>query len=97
MATVGKPALAVGPRTAIGALLGFTLACALAGLYVHLGPQAPGENLIVALMAMLPLWLAGWACAYLPATTWRAAGWLLAANLLAQALLWLARAAGGAA
>lgn len=87
MATVRKSGLAVGPRTVIGAVLGFALACALAGLYVHLGPQSPAENLIVALMGMLPLWLAAWACAYLPATAWRALGWLLGANLLAQLAL----------
>lgn len=78
-------------RTFAGLLLGFTLACALGGLYTVLGPQAHGDNLIVALLAMLPLWIAAWSLAYAGRSAARAWAWLGMLNLAAYGLLWLAR------
>jgi hypothetical protein len=74
-----------------GILLGFTLSAAMAGLYALLGPQAVGENLIIAVVAMFPAWIASWSFAYVPASAGRVWGWLLLGNVIAYGMLWLAK------
>lgn len=78
-------------RTIAGIVLGFTLSCGIGGLYTVFGPQAHSENLIVALMVMLLIWIAAWASSYAVASASRAWGWLLAANLVVHVLLWVSR------
>lgn len=82
-------------RSCAGALLGFTLACALAGLYAVLGPQARADDLVVAVMVMFPLWIAAWTSAYTTRSATRAWLWLGAANLVSFLLLALARSSQG--
>lgn len=81
-------------KTLAGALLGFTLALALAGLFAWVGPGgigAPQKNQFV-MWLIAPLWMAIFSLVYLLRSGARALLWLGGANLLAYALLFAARA-----
>ncbi|MDC8758405.1 hypothetical protein [Janthinobacterium fluminis] len=78
-------------KTLAGAVLGWTLALALAGLFAWFGPDgiaAPQKSQFVMWM-IAPIWMLVFSFVYLFRSGARAVLWLAAANLLAYALLYL--------
>lgn len=91
----GKPARPASIRadwwskTLAGAVLGWTLALALCGLFAWLGPDgiaAPQKSQFVMWM-IAPVWMLIFSLVYLFRSGARAALWLGAGNLVAYALL----------
>lgn len=81
-------------KTLAGALLGYTLALAVAGLFAWIGPGgigAPQKTQFV-MWLIAPLWMAIFSLVYLARSGARALRWLGGANLFAYALLCAARA-----
>ena len=84
-------------KTLAGAVLGWTLAFALAGIFAWVGPggiSAPQKSQFVMWM-IAPLWMTAFSVVYLFRSGMRAVLWLGGANLLAWALFLAVR--GGAA
>jgi hypothetical protein len=80
-------------KTLAGALLGLSLALALAGLFAWLGPggiAAPQKSQFVMWM-IAPIWMLIFGLVYLFRTGLRAVLWLGGANVLAYAALMAAR------
>ncbi|WP_317203439.1 hypothetical protein [Janthinobacterium sp.] len=78
-------------KTLAGAVLGWTLALALSGLFAWLGPggiAAPQKYQFI-MWLIAPLWMIIFSLVYLFRTGLRAVFWLAAANLLAYALLFI--------
>lgn len=83
-------------KTLAGGLLGATLALALAGLFAWWGPggiNAP-DKVQLTMWITAPIWLCVFSASYLFRTGYRAWCWLLLANALAYAALYLARQTG---
>jgi hypothetical protein len=76
-------------RTLAGFLLGYVLAAALGSLWTRVMPGALDENLVLAVVLYLPLWLAAWTWSYFARSAWQAWWTLGALSLLAHAGLWL--------
>lgn len=80
-------------KTSAGAVLGFSLAIALAGLFAWLGPggmAAPNRFQLV-MWLIAPVWLTTLSLCFLFSSGVRAWLWLGAANLLAYAGLFACR------
>lgn len=80
-------------KTLAGAILGWTLALAVAGIFAWAGPggiDAPNKTQFVMWM-IAPLWMLVFSLSYLFRSGLRAALWLGAANALAYALLFSLR------
>lgn len=81
-------------KTSAGALLGFGLGLALAGLYAYLGPggiHAPGGRPALMRFMVAFVWIAVFGFGFLFRSGAAAWGWLGAANLLAFAALFACR------
>lgn len=80
-------------KTLAGAVLGWTLALALSGLFAWLGPggvDAPNKSQLV-MWLIAPLWMLAFSFTYLFRTGLHALLWLSGANLLAYGALFAAR------
>lgn len=78
-------------KTLAGAILGFTLALALTGIFAWFGPggiDAP-QKVQVVMWMISPLWMILCSTAYFFRTGLRAWLWLLLANALAYTLLFI--------
>ena len=85
-------------KTLAGAVLGWTLAFALAGIFAWVGPggiAAPQKSQFVMWM-IVPLWLPVFGFVYLFSSGRSALLWLGGANLLAYAMLMAVRGGGAA-
>lgn len=76
-------------RSIAAVVLGFTLAVALCGLYVVLGPVDAQTDLIVALLSLIPIWVTASLLAFVVSSVRRACVWLLAANAIVYVALWV--------
>lgn len=78
-------------RTFAGAVLGFPLSIAIVALAIWLWPGSSESAVIPLLVLFFPLWIGVMACTFLFRSGLRAWGWLVAANILAFAALFLAK------
>lgn len=80
-------------KTLSGALLGWTLAIALSGVFAWLTPGgiAATEKTQLVMWMIAPLWMAAFALVYLAPTGRQGVVWLLGANILAYTVLLCAK------
>jgi hypothetical protein len=81
-------------QTSAGLLPGLSLACLLSGLLVLPLPVSLEAQVVLAIVLVLPLWVTVWTLCYLFSDGRRAWTWLLLANALSFAALWVAKQAG---